>query len=435
MKRILLSLSFLLCHGAWCQAQSSADADPNFYIYLCFGQSNMEGNAMPESFDKQNVGTRFRMLATCDFSSPKRQMGQWYSAAPPIVNPWGGVGMADYFGRTMVAALPGNVRIGVVDVAIGGIAIEGFMPDKIAGILAKAEDWQKQRILAYGGDPYQRLVDMGKIAQQSGIIKGVLLHQGCSNNGDPNWPGNVKKIYDNLLSDLGLSADTVPLFAGETLRKEEGGSCYAHNTQVARLPKVIPTAHVISSLGCPGNGQDPWHFNNVGYRVMGKRYAYAALQLMGLPTQVDADFQMSASLRKFYALKSLDELGDQKIAAGYTKALTVKGTFEDGHRENLTNEAVFTSNDFQLAGNKVMTKDDIIGTVNIAYTDFMGQPWSQDVTVAVGTMRGVESIETDADFASRKIYSLQGVKVATGQDWPSLPSGIYVVNGKKYVKN
>ena len=113
----------------------------------------------------------------------------------------------------------------------------------------------------------------------------------------------------------------------------------------------------------------------------------------------------------------------------------MKGTFEDGHRENLTNEAVFTSNDFQLAGNKVMTKDDIIGTVNIAYTDFMGQPWSQDVTVAVGTMRGVESIETDADFASRKIYSLQGVKVATGQDWPSLPSGIYVVNGKKYVKN
>ena len=29
-----------------------AEADPNFYIYLCFGQSNMEGNAAAESVDK-----------------------------------------------------------------------------------------------------------------------------------------------------------------------------------------------------------------------------------------------------------------------------------------------------------------------------------------------------------------------------------------------
>ena len=26
-------------------------ADPNFYIFLCFGQSNMEGNARPEAVD------------------------------------------------------------------------------------------------------------------------------------------------------------------------------------------------------------------------------------------------------------------------------------------------------------------------------------------------------------------------------------------------
>ena len=150
-----------------------AEVDPNFYIYLCFGQSNMEGNAQPENTDKQNVDERFLMLATCNFNSPKRNLGEWYKATPPIVSPWGGLGMADYFGRTMVAALPKDVRIGVVDVAIGGIAIEGFMPDKIAGILAKAESWQAERIRAYGSDPYQRLVDMGKKAQEVGVIKGT----------------------------------------------------------------------------------------------------------------------------------------------------------------------------------------------------------------------------------------------------------------------
>ena len=34
---------------------ANADVDPNFYIYICFGQSNMEGNAQPESIDKTGI--------------------------------------------------------------------------------------------------------------------------------------------------------------------------------------------------------------------------------------------------------------------------------------------------------------------------------------------------------------------------------------------
>ena len=115
MKRLFLTglLLAALLTGA------KADVDPNFYIYLCFGQSNMEGNAQPESVDKTGVDTRFKMLATTNFNSPNRTMGQWYTATPPIVSPQGGLGMADYFGRTMVAALPLDVTVGVVDVAIG----------------------------------------------------------------------------------------------------------------------------------------------------------------------------------------------------------------------------------------------------------------------------------------------------------------------------
>lgn len=43
-------------------------ADPNFHIYLCFGQSNMEGYARPdytaiEPQDLEGVDERFRMMA------------------------------------------------------------------------------------------------------------------------------------------------------------------------------------------------------------------------------------------------------------------------------------------------------------------------------------------------------------------------------------
>ena len=58
----------------------NAEVDPNFYIYICFGQSNMEGNAQWEAQDVGNVDPRFQMLATCNFTNPRRTLGNWYKA-------------------------------------------------------------------------------------------------------------------------------------------------------------------------------------------------------------------------------------------------------------------------------------------------------------------------------------------------------------------
>ena len=113
-----------------------AEVDPNFYIYLCFGQSNMEGNAQWENIDN-NVDPRFKMLATCNFSSSSRTMGNWYTANCPIVSPTGKLGPTDYFGRTMVAALPTNVKVGVVAVAMGSSPIVMFDKDGYQEEMAK----------------------------------------------------------------------------------------------------------------------------------------------------------------------------------------------------------------------------------------------------------------------------------------------------------
>ena len=82
MRKTILTLALL----AMSVLNMSAEADPNFYVYLCFGQSNMEGNATPEAVDKDFVDPRFQMLAcTADFINPKRNLGEWYTATPPIV--------------------------------------------------------------------------------------------------------------------------------------------------------------------------------------------------------------------------------------------------------------------------------------------------------------------------------------------------------------
>ena len=54
-------------------------------------------------------------------------------------------------------------------------------------------------------------MELAKIAQRDGVIKGILMLQGETNTGQQDWPEKVKKVYENLLADLNLKAADVPL--------------------------------------------------------------------------------------------------------------------------------------------------------------------------------------------------------------------------------
>ena len=73
--------------------------DPNFHIYLCFGQSNMEGNARYEDKDMEDVNPRFVSMATMDDTKLGWKKGEWHTAIPPLCRPYTGLTPADYFGR------------------------------------------------------------------------------------------------------------------------------------------------------------------------------------------------------------------------------------------------------------------------------------------------------------------------------------------------
>jgi hypothetical protein len=257
--------------------------DKNFYVFLCFGQSNMEGfPGIPEQ-DKAGIDERFQVLAAVDFPKLGRKKGNWYPAVPPLCRPSTGLCPADYFGRTLAAHLPANIKVGVVNVSVAGTKVELFDPATMQSVVEKAEPWKKSIISAYNGNPYQCLVDAAKVAQQSGTIKGILLHQGESNTNDQDWPNKVKAIYEKLLTDLGLSAENVPLLAGELVGADQNGACASMNKIIEGLPKTILTAHVVSSEGCGGR-PDHLHFTPEGYRELGKRYAETMLPLLGVAT-------------------------------------------------------------------------------------------------------------------------------------------------------
>jgi hypothetical protein len=275
MKKIglIITIGFLMLN------MNAFSQDPNFYIFLCFGQSNMEGNARFEPQDTI-VDNRFQVMEAIDCPNLGRKKGNWYTAVPPLCRCHTGLTPADYFGRTMIANLPKNVRVGVINVSIGGCKIELFDKDNYQTYIQTAPSWMLGMIKEYDGNPYGRLVEMAKLTKKDGVIKGILLHQGESNTNDTLWTKKVKIVYDNLIKDLELDPKNVPLLAGELVNTDQGGACASMNSIIATLPQTIPNSYVIPSVGCTGI-PDHLHFNAEGYRKLGKRYGYKMLSLLG----------------------------------------------------------------------------------------------------------------------------------------------------------
>ena len=279
INRLLLVFVFMLVGLA------SFSQDKKFYIFLCFGQSNMEGNAKIQPQDTVNVDPRFQVLEAVDCPDLHRTKGNWYTAVPPLSRCKTGLTPADYFGRTLIANLPNDVRVGIINVAVGGCKIELFDKDNYQSYVTTAPKWMIGMINAYDGNPYGRLIELAKIAQKDGVIKGILLHQGESNPNDSLWTTKVKTVYDNLLKDLHLKAKKVPLLAGETVNADQEGKCAGMNKIIATLPQMIKNSYVISSAGCP-DAADNLHFTAEGYRMLGKRYAEQMLTLLGVNMKV-----------------------------------------------------------------------------------------------------------------------------------------------------
>ena len=280
-KSLILSVLSLMLFSQLGIVKTQAAPDPNFYIFLCFGQSNMEGNARPEAVDLESPGPRFLLMPAVDFPDKGRKIGEWCEATPPLCRPNTGLTPADWFGRTMVASTPDNIKIGVIHVAIGGIDIKGFLTDSIKDYAEKkAPGWMKGMLAAYDNNPYERLVTLAKKAQQDGVIKGILMHQGETNTGDPKWAGMVKQVYENLCGDLQLKPEEVNLYVGNIVQAGGKGVCIGCKKQIDELPQTIHTCQVISSDDC-SNGPDRLHFDAAGYRELGCRYGEAVARHLG----------------------------------------------------------------------------------------------------------------------------------------------------------
>jgi hypothetical protein len=302
-------------------------AKENFHIYLAFGQSNMVGYLGPTIGKEGSSGTdttwvgengydtppaNFVVMATANADNLPygRETGQWYPAVPPLNRAGNGINPADFLGRTIAEAVADKgIKVGVIVVAVDGVQINMFSPD-VDGfknyIISRADQvWERQQGHAYVDAsvefpiptsdfatvdyPYKRLVDLAKKAQQEGVIKGIIMHQGESGVQDGTGPYNeyVRKVYNSLCKDLGLEAGKVPFLAGEPVR-EDSLNIEAIRSIPEAFADIPNTAFVISSEGLTGwepGSQEDWgnrriHFSLAGYEELGKRYGQKMLELL-----------------------------------------------------------------------------------------------------------------------------------------------------------
>ena len=396
---------------AMCAASAVyAAPDPNFHIYLAFGQSNMEGQGNIENQDK-TVDERFQILWSADNGSCSgKTKGQWSTATPPLAHCNNAkLGPTDYFGRTMVEKTDSKIRVGVVIVAVAGCSIKLFDKDNYQNYVNSvktSQSWMTGYINQYGGNPYGRLIEMAKKAQEVGVIKGIIFHQGETDAGDGQWPSNVKRVYSNIIKDLGLDSD-IPFLAGEVLRS---GVSSGANNNIAKLPQQSKNFYVVSSEGfnqALGDGQNV-HFTSQEYRDFGKRYAEKMIEVLGDKIKPVATATSSSSVAE-----SSSAVGptSSEVAPKSSSSVTASSSSHHHvHRSSSSTES--------------------IGAVAVA-SSVIGK-------AVVNSGRVTVPVKVNGNTVSAKVFSMQGKMLldfgnsysmgTLGFDASMLPQGSYMLS-------
>ncbi len=230
-----------------------SDTPNDLHIYLLIGQSNMAGRG-PLTDAVTGVIDRCYLLNGENEWEPAQNPLNRYSTIRK------GLGMQRLgpgysFARAMLEQ-DAAMRIGLVVNARGGSSIRA---------------WAK------GAKAYDDAVLRTRKAMASGVLKGILWHQGESDSSDAQYLDKLADLIANLREDL--DAPNVPFVAGQVLYDPE---TRAHTKQIneilAQLPHAVPFTGCVMSDGL--TSFDNLHFDTSSALLLGERYAEEMLRVL-----------------------------------------------------------------------------------------------------------------------------------------------------------
>lgn len=261
--RIFCLFTCVLVCASWnvsAQERSSApepaaipDDPAQFHLFVLAGQSNMAGRGKVAAEDTQ-VDGRVWML---------NESRQWVPAVDPLhfdKPKAAGVGLGRTFAIDYANAHPG-IKVGLIPCAVGGSPITAWQPGGFHG-QTKSHPWD---------DCVTRVND----AMQSGVLKGVLWHQGESDsNADAASKYEARSVELIARFRDTFAAPNLPFLIGQ-LGRFDGRPWNEHRESVdqtqQRIARTIPNCGFVSSVGLD-HGGDHLHFDAESLREFGHRY-------------------------------------------------------------------------------------------------------------------------------------------------------------------
>lgn len=210
----------------------------------------------------------------------------WLRAKNPLHwdKPEAAVGMGITFAHELALKLGGNLKIGLVPCAAGGTTID---------------QWLNNSYFAFSGNfyLYDNLIKRAKIASKSGIVVGMIWHQGesdATNNLYPTYQNKLKAVFQKIREDL--NNPNLAIVAGELgTYLGSNTSCPrwdSINASINQLKSSLSYYDVVSSTGLTPNS-DNTHFTSASQTTFGSRYADTFYKIAFLETGVRDEFYNS----------------------------------------------------------------------------------------------------------------------------------------------
>lgn len=230
--------------------------DSDFHIYLVMGQSNMAGRGKVEGKFIEKHHSHLWMMD---------KEGKWVQAKhpvhfdkPTIV----GVGPALSFG-IKIAKSHRDKKIGLVPTAVGGTSIQHWKPGAY-DVNTKTHPWD------------DAVVQIRK-AMKSGVVKGVIWHQGESDAAPEKSAHYLDDLAELIARIRVLTGDPeLPFVAGQLGHYKEP---YQNiNRVLENLPAAIECTAVASARRLKPM-EDGVHFDSKSADKLGRRMAKKMLKL------------------------------------------------------------------------------------------------------------------------------------------------------------
>ena len=250
---------FVSSFALYAKGETKLPKKENFHIFLMAGQSNMAGRGKIAPEDKI-PHPRVLVLS---------KKGIWKPAVPPLHydKSVAGVCLGSSFAATLADKNP-DITIGLVPAACGGSSITSWVPGGYHGQTKS--------------NPYDDALVRTQTALKSGVLKGIIWHQGEADCGQAR-----AAVHEEQLKQLvkrfrtAFNAPELPFIIGQ-LGQFKSKPWSEGRKMVDRAQKQVaaddPHCAFVSSDGLKPKS-DIVHFNSESLKIFGKRYAEAYLKI------------------------------------------------------------------------------------------------------------------------------------------------------------